>query len=199
VEKNNNIQRIEQLTKKLKKAESIIKTISEIQGMYLVNKPKKEIFEKLLSLLLTQSNSEYGFIGEVLYDSENNPYLKTYAITNISWNNETRKFYEDNAPEGLEFKNLETLFGETLKTGKVVVANDPKNHEKAAGIPGGHPALNAYLGLPLYIDNFLIGMVGIANRNGGYSEDFIKEIEPITISISQLVFAQKKGCRECDR
>jgi GAF domain-containing protein len=190
---SDNIKKIEELKNKLIDAESVIESICKIQGMYLLNESKEEIFNALLDILLKQTKSEYGFIGEVLYDEQNQPFLKTFAITNIAWDVATRKFYEDNVSDGLEFTNLNTLFGFTLKTGKHIIANDPKNNPNASGIPQGHPPLKAYLGVPLYIKNAMIGMFGIANKDGGYDEELIKTIQPIIDSVSQLIYAQKNS------
>ena len=49
--------------------------------------------------MLKLTDSGYGFIGEVLRTPENAPYLKTFALTNISWNEETRAFYDQNTPD----------------------------------------------------------------------------------------------------
>jgi PAS domain S-box-containing protein len=56
------------------------------------------LFEDLLAALLSLTESEYGFIGEVLQTDEGLPYLKTLAISNVAWKDETRQMYEDNAP-----------------------------------------------------------------------------------------------------
>ncbi len=68
------------------------------------------------------------------FTPEGAPYLKTHAITNIAWNDETRKFYELNAPEGMEFHNLKTLFGAVMTTGRPVIANEPANDPRRAGL-----------------------------------------------------------------
>jgi GAF domain-containing protein len=193
-----NISKLEELRDKLVQAESVIQSICKIQGMYLINEPKEKIFNRLLDIILEQTKSEYGFIGEVLYDDAGSPFLKTFAITDISWNEQTRDFYRENAPQGLEFTNLNTIFGFTLKTGELVISNDPKNDPNAGGLPKGHPPLNAYLGVPLCIKGKMIGMFGVSNRDGGYSQDIVKSIQPIVDSVSQLVYAQKNNNKDSD-
>jgi len=128
---------------------------------------KRKFFDSLLEKLLDITDSEYGFIGEILHKEDHTPYLKTYAITNIAWNHETRKLCKRNIRNGLEFHNLNTLFVYTIRTGEVVISNNSTQDPRAGGLPKGHPALNAYLGLPLYSGNKSIGMAGIANRPGG--------------------------------
>ena len=136
-------------------------------------------------------DSEYGFIGEVKYRDDGTMYLQTHAITNIAWNTATAKFYDDNIEDGLEFRNMDTLFGAVLKTKKSVIANDPKTHPNAFGIPEGHPPLNHFLGIPFFKpgDEGLSGMVGIANKKGGYTEDDIDFLEPLLVTCSNLIHA----------
>jgi hypothetical protein len=50
------------------------------------------LFDRLLTDLLLLTESEYGFIGEVLLDDNGDPYMKTYAITNIAWNETWMQF-----------------------------------------------------------------------------------------------------------
>ena len=73
-----------------------------------------------------------------------------------------------------------TLFGAALKTGEVVIANDPANDSRSGGIPPGHPPLNAFLGIPLYAGNRMVGLAGIANRADGYDVALIESLTPFT-------------------
>lgn len=183
---------IEDLTKKLIRQDSLIKSISKVQSLYIEEKTTEEVFDQLLKILLDYTKSEYGFIGYILKDDNGALYLKTFAITNISWNETTRSFYEEKSPYGLEFTNLDTLFGYTIKTGKPVISNDPKNDFRAGGLPEGHPNLNHYLGVPLHYNTNFIGMFGISNREGGYTEDILEELQPLINSVSQIINATLK-------
>jgi signal transduction histidine kinase/ActR/RegA family two-component response regulator len=149
------------------------------------------IFGDLLTSLLDLMNSEYGFIGEIHYDDEGVVFLQTHAITNIAWDAATQKFYEENAESGLKFYNLNSLFGKVITTKKTVISNDPTNDPRACGIPEGHPPLNYFLGIPFFEQggNVMNGMVGIANKPGGYTEDDLKFIEPFTVTCSNLIQA----------
>jgi len=148
---------------------------------------KREIFDSLLDKLLDITDSEYGFIGEILHKEDHTPYLKTYAVTNIAWNHETRKLYKDNVRNGLEFHNLDTLFGYTIRTGEMVISNNPAGDPRSGGLPKGHPSLDAYMGLPLYSGNKLIGMAGISNRPGGYDEELGELLKPLLGTIGSLI------------
>ena len=103
---------------------ALLTVLSNFSRDFAMGVDTRLMFDGLLGNFLNLTNSEYGFIGEVLY-RDGKPYLKTFAITNIAWNEETRHFYETHAPNGLEFTNMDTLFGNVMTTGKPVVARLP--------------------------------------------------------------------------
>jgi len=59
------------------------------------------LFGDLLENLLELTASEYGFIGEVFRDEKGRPYVKSYATTNIAWNDETQHLYEKAKEKGM--------------------------------------------------------------------------------------------------
>ena len=134
-----------------------------------------DVFENILDNILELTQSEYGFIGDVLYDQSGAPYLKSKAITNIAWDQASRDLYR---PEGMEFRNLDTLFGHVMTTKRCVISNSPADDERAGGIPEGHPPMTSFLGIPLMRGEDIIGMLGIANRAGGYDDTVFNFIEP---------------------
>lgn len=183
------VQDTRQQQQALKTQRQLAEVITRVQSRFIHNMDRRRAFDELLTDILDLSGSEYGFIGEVLYTDEGDPYLKTYAITNIAWSEETRAFYDANAPQGMEFPNLNTLFGAVLTSGESVIANDPSHDPRSGGLPEGHPALNAFLGIPVYHGDKMVAMLGIANRSGGYDHALIDFLSPLLITIGQLVVA----------
>ena len=169
----------------------MLAALSRAQAQFIHTGDPRVAFEDMLSTLLAIANSEYGFIGEVLRDQDGTPYLKTHAITNIAWNDETQEFYEREAPRGMEFRNLKTLFGKVMETGEPVIANDPFSDPRRGGLPEGHPALNAFLGLPFHHGEELVGMVGIANRPGGYDDEVVEYLEPFLSTCATVIVGHR--------
>ncbi|MGD8206447.1 MAG: response regulator [Thiohalocapsa sp.] len=165
----------------------MLRTIAEAQQKVLVDDVPRSGFECLLRGLLELTGSEYGFVGEMLHAPDGAPYLKTHAISDIAWNDSTRKLYDEYAESGLEFHNLETLFGRVMVTGEPLMTSDPAAHSAAGGLPPGHPPLNAFLGLPLRINDEMVGMVGLSNREGGYDEKLVNALEPILTASGYLI------------
>ncbi|MFZ5595105.1 MAG: GAF domain-containing protein [Pseudomonadota bacterium] len=176
----------------------MLDTISRVQSRFIAAADPVHVFNDLLGDFLTLTNSEYGFIGEIFYTGDNQPYLQTHAITNLAWNDETRAFYDANIATGLKFYNLNTLFGRVMVTGEPMIANHPVNHPHRGGIPEGHPPLNTFLGLPLYSGDTLVGMAGLANRPGGYDEKLIAHLQPMTNTCANLIQAHRNNRQRHD-
>jgi PAS domain S-box-containing protein len=151
----------------------------------------KPAFDGLLEDLLALTQSEYGFIGEVLTSDAGQQYLKNHAVTDIAWNEETRRMFDENAATGIEFHNLDTLFGAVIRTREPVIANDPANDPRRSGLPSDHPPLEAFLGIPLLSGRRMVGMVGIANRPGGYDTELIRGLAPFLSTCANLVHARR--------
>jgi diguanylate cyclase (GGDEF)-like protein/PAS domain S-box-containing protein len=180
-----------QAEEEIKGSQALLEAISQAQSQFITGSEHRATFDSLLKILLDYSCSEYGFIGEVFHDAGGAPYLKTHAITNIAWNEETRALYETHVSQGLEFRNPNTLFGAVMVTGQVVISNDPLNDPRAGGLPPGHPAMSAFLGIPLYKGDALIGMLGIANRAGGYDKEFCEKLAPLVSTCTSLIVSRR--------
>ena len=173
----------------LERQHRMLEAVRKAQLAFIESDDKRQAFEALLAALLVVTHSEYGFVGEVLYDMHDQPYLKTHAITNIAWDEHTRRMHDEQVDTGLEFRNTRTLFGHALLTGETVIANDPRNDPRAGGRPSGHPSMTAFLGVPLAVGDRLVAMVGLANQPGGYSEADVEFLQPLLGAVRQLVLA----------
>ncbi|MCS6897939.1 MAG: PAS domain-containing protein, partial [Nitrospira sp.] len=167
----------------------LLQTISRVQAEFLVQSDTRNVFDQMLTALIDLTESQFGFIAEILYEADGQPYLKSRAIANITWNEETRALYEEHAVTGLEFRNLRTLFGAVITTGAPVIANDPDTDSRRGGLPPGHPPLRAFMGLPIHHSGRLLGMIGVANRVGGYDESIAQQLQPFLHTCGSLIEA----------
>ena len=165
----------------------LLSAVRELLTGHLVQTGRKATFARLLQLLLEYTDSNYGFVAEVLHDPAGQPYLKTHAITNISWNDEMRAFFDKHHAQGLEFRNLQTLFGVALTTGQTVIANTPATDPRRGGLPPGHPPMNSFLGVPIRHGGEMVGMVGVANRPEGYDQALVEQLEPLFSAYATII------------
>jgi len=170
----------------IQRSDRLFRAISTASQQYIREGNVDETFAIVLNEVLDITDSEYGFVSEVLYDPSGDPYIRTYALTNIAWNNEMRAIYDAMAPN-LEFRNLKTLFGSMLTTGEVVIANDPSTDPRSGGLPPGHPPLDRFCGLPIHHTGELVGMIGLSNRPQGYDLELVEFLEPFLAACGNII------------
>ena len=167
----------------------MLDAISRAQEAFLVKADVPATFEGLLACLLKVTQSQYGFIGEALLTGDGKPYLKTHAITDIPWNEGARQSHQEEAPFGLDFFNMESLFSRAMKSREPVIANSPAADARRAEPPEGHPPLANLMVVPFVAGSDLLGMLGIANRTGGYDPELVQAIEPLRATCSNIIAA----------
>ncbi|WP_372527541.1 PAS domain S-box protein, partial [Piscinibacter sp.] len=136
--------------------------------------------------------SGYGFISNVLDDPrDGHRFLRVVVLTDVSWDDATRATYEAHrrGEKPIEFHNLATLFGAAVTSGAPVIANDPAHDPRRGGLPPEHRAMNAFLGVPLLHGREMVGIVGLANRSGGYDEALVEHLQPLFANVGAIIGA----------
>lgn len=172
-----------------KKKLFLLDMIARVQ-QYLQTESIQAVLTCLLEGLLDLMESEFGFISEVKYEEDGTPYLLSHATTNIAWNAATRQFYNENIDKGLTFYNMKSLFGAVVTSQAPVISNCPAQDSRSCGCPAGHPPIHCFLGIPFFKKGGeLMGVIGLANQPGGYSEEDIEFLKPITSTCANLMQA----------
>ena len=174
---------------RLERQRGMLDAVRGAQARYIEADDKRQAFEGLLAAFLSLTGSGYGFVGEVHYNEDGTPYLRTHAITNIAWDEPSRLFYESQMDAGMAFRNLQSLFGQAMITGQPVIANDPRHDPRSGGLPVGHPPMDAFLGIPLSVGDRVVALVGLANQPGGYGPEDVEFLQPLLGTVRQLVLA----------
>jgi PAS domain S-box-containing protein len=138
----------------------------------------------LLDGMRLLTGSAYGFIGEVRHDPNGAPYLLTHAISDLAREGQTKT-------SDFELRDLDTLYGSVLRTEEIVLVNDPANDPRSAGFPDGHPAVEAFLGVPILFGNTLVGMVGFANRPSGYDMATVAFLDTFLVAYASILEAAR--------
>jgi PAS domain S-box-containing protein len=171
----------------------MLHAVSEAQADFIADADPHPTFDRLLTHLLEITDSEYGFIGEVFRDENDAPYLRPYAITDISWDEPSRALYRNYVSGGFEFRNPNTLFGHVMTSGNPVLSNNPGSDARSGGLPPGHAPLHAFMGLPLYRGEQMVGMMAVANRPGGYDEALVEHLQPFAATCAVLIEAYRQS------
>ena len=174
---------------------SLLNSIQKSLELYVLGKNHDEVFRSFLETIVVSTGSEYGFLDEILCEDDGSRYKRSLTLSNISWDEDSSKLYENLQKDNLEFRNLNNLAVEAAKTGKVVISNHPSSDNRSGGLPPGHPPLNSFMGIPMFFGGKLVGVTGIANRQNGYTKDIGKFLNPfldICASIIHAVQHQRK-------
>ncbi len=176
-------------SQQMERQHRMLDAVRRAQAIYIETDDKRSAFEGLLAAFLELTGSAYGFVGEVHYGDDGAPYLRTHAITNIAWDEASRLLYESQMDAGMAFRNLRSLFGQTMVTGLPVIANAPASDARSGGLPPGHPPMDSFLGIPVVAGDRQVAMVGLANQPGGYRPEDVEFLQPLLGAVRQLVLA----------
>ncbi len=182
----------------LSRYNKLLDMIRRAQDDFITRTDHESVFNDILQLLIENSASSYGFLDEVLYTPEGKPFKLNLAMSNISWDKASQDLYEQLKNRQLEFHNLDNLAGYPVTEARPVFANDVPNHPAFRGLPPGHPALNTYLGIPLFNGTKVIGVIGLANRQGGYTESVVNLLEPLINTCEAMIRAEQISRKELE-
>ncbi len=182
------LQRIEAETI-VEKQKHLLTLLNSAMTEFIANQEIEQVTEHLLKGVLELTGSAYGFAGEIQHRLGDVPEFKLHALT--LHNHESSRESAMAEFGVMRFHNLDTLFGETIKNGQVVISNDPEQDHRHRGLPEGHPPLKSYLGMPIYYGNVMVAMYSLANRSFGYDQDLIDFLQPFNTTYGVLVEAAR--------
>ena len=165
--------------------------VARIQGDYIEHHDEQHTYETILAQLQQLTGSDYGLVGEVLHDAEGQPFLRLHALTDISWDDASRAAYATLQSGGLAFHRLDTLLGHAVQTRQPLIANQPAQDARAGGCPHGHPPLDCFMAVPVMHGEDMVGLVGLANRQGGYDEQLLALLQPLLLTYGQVISASR--------
>jgi len=168
-------------------ANRLLAGIAAIQREFISDASSiEQAFDHLLALALEFTDSSFGFIGE-LFEDEAGRYLKTHTFSEPVQGQDAGA----SRRAALEVRDLDTIIGHTVKTGELVIANDPAQDPRGQPLPVAWPSMQAYLGVPLTEKGEVVAVIGLANRPGGYCEELVAACEPLFSTAGNLIRARR--------
>jgi len=120
------------------------------------------VYDRALTYCLELTGSQLGFIGLV---SKNGEYMDVAAVKGFTPSDPT--FFDRYRVIPVR----RSVFGVTIVDERPHVSNNVAADPDHVGTPPGHPEVRTFLGVPLRVGSTVIGMIGAANRPGGYGAD----------------------------
>jgi len=146
-----------------------------------IHQTEEEAARACLKVAEELSGSSVGFIGEL------NPegLFDTTTISDAGW--EACKVPRPKAEQLLKSMPNRGINRVGLKEGRSWIINDPAGHPDRVEKPAGHPPVNSFLGVPLRFMGGITGMLALANKEGGYGQADLEEMEALAVAFSEVL------------
>jgi signal transduction histidine kinase len=144
-------------------------------------KTEEEVAQLGLNVAEILSGSAIGFIGELNPEGR----FDTATLSQAGW--KACGVPLDQAHELLRNMPNRGFHRAGLQEGKSWIVNDPATEEASVGKPQGHPGINSFMGVPLIFRGGVIGMIGLANKPGGYTPTDQQEIEVLAVAFAEAL------------
>lgn len=167
---------------------SLLQAIVDAQSCFIRAQSISQSFQVLLNKLLAITQSDSGIIGEVLESEDGAPYFQAHSISHLTWNVEPQHL-NTHPDQNLRSTNFETVFGKVILSGQHVIDNHPDQDDPWVTIDD-HP-IAAFLVVPFYYGDTLVGMAGMANRPSGYDEALVEFLRPLLAVCGTLIAANR--------
>ena len=157
--------------KNLKNQMVLLESIATALSSTIAQLDTGDTFDLLLKSILATTRSQAGFIGEITYSRENIPKIKYHSeldIPEIKRNSPFHNYYQ-----------IEEQTSQALSTLKPVSYSNNDDNST--------PLIQNCLVVPIVYATRGIAILGIANRDDGYTDDIIEWLNPLLVTIGQIV------------
>jgi PAS domain S-box-containing protein len=167
---------------KIRLRNALLKGINNIFQAGLECDTEEELARAALDITAEITGSRCGLIAEIGY----NGLLHNIAVSNPREKNDSipEPQQQQDSPEELI---PPALYTRILQNGAPLYINDLSSYSAGITVPGWLP-LSSFLGAPLLHDGRTIGIIGMANRDGGYRNEDVHSIASLAqVFIETLV------------
>lgn len=141
----------------------------------------EQVAKKCLEIAENLTDSKFGFIGELNSVGR----FDTIALSDPGW--DVCRVPDSDKTNLITNMEVRGIWGKVIKDEKSIIVNDPPEHPDSVGIPDGHPPLTSYLGVPLFHGGKIFGMISLGNREGGFTETNLENIEALSIPFVEVL------------
>lgn len=140
---------------------------------------KQELLDFALEQALILTNSKFGYI---YYYSE-----ETQLFELNTWSKEVMPDCQVVNPQTCYELDKTGFWGEAVRQRKPLILNDFQHpHKLKKGYPDGHVSIKKFLTTPIFDDNKIIAVAGIANKVEDYDDDDVKQLQLLINSVWEI-------------
>lgn len=182
------IKRQLQAEEDLTRQKDLLEAYNQILQKALECRSEEELAQVCLARAEELTGSPMGWIGEI----NGQGLLDTIALSNPAWEN--CRLPAEEAPVLIRNMVIRGIWGKVVRDQESLIANSPADHPEKVGLPPGHPPLLSFLGVPLKLNERLIGMIALGNKPGGYragDQQVVEQLAPVIVEALQRKRAER--------
>lgn len=183
-----NVDQTKQAEAKIHLQHQLLEEIQSVQTSYISGMPREEVYQQLLASMVGLTESEYGFIGEVVQTDERRR-LRILGVSNFIRDELTREFFERNLPADSIIYSMDSLFDAAIQSGEILISNSPATDPRGKGSPPDHPVVSSFMALPITISGRVAGLIGVANRPDGFDHALADYVRPLVSTCANILEA----------
>ncbi len=175
-----------------KRAEAVIKlNETRLESLLRINQYPANNIDELLKFALAEAidltGSKVGYVFS--YDKENDGFVLTTWSKDI-----TEQCSVANSEPLFQLENT-GLWGEPIRQRRPIIINDfTAPNPLKRGLPDGHVPLHKFLTIPVIVEDDIVAVVGIANKEDDYNDSDIRQMNLLMDSVWKVV--QRKKAEE---
>ncbi len=177
--------RVEKRTRELGQANMILNAINQIFHEALTCETEEALCKKSLATAEKLTGSRFGIIAELNPDGR----LDTIALSDPGWS--ACRMPKTNAVLSLKNLQVRGILGSAVNKRGAAIINDPATCPERIGTPEGHPEITCFLGVPLQQSGETIGLIGLANKDGGYGPSDLEAVETMAMAIVEALMRKR--------
>ncbi len=164
---------------------AVLDAINRVFRETLTCETGKDVAKTCLKVVEELTGSKFGLIGEV----NKKGHFDTTAVSDPGW--DACRMPRSDAVRVIEDMEIRGIWGSVLKGEQSLIINEPACHPDRVGVPKGHPPITCFLGVPLKQADKTIGMIGLANKEGGYSPEDQQAVETLSVALVEALYRKR--------
>ncbi|WP_225409659.1 PAS domain S-box protein [Stigmatella hybrida] len=177
------------LAEKLAATQHMLQALTQAHAEFIVWGEHRALLQRLLALALELTQSELGFISEVVSSPGNASSLRPHAIFPLDWTEALHGYRVSHPPTPDSPASASALFEAVLTSDEPRWLEAPTRILVEGNPASSIPALSHFLVLPFAVADKPVGRVVLANRPGGYDAEIIEFLQPLLTTCGTLLHA----------
>ncbi|WP_347839827.1 PAS domain S-box protein [uncultured Draconibacterium sp.] len=144
-----------------------------LESLFRISQINTSSTQELLDFALHEAvNLTESKIGYIYFYNEN-----TRQFTLNTWSREVMKECRVMNPETVYDLDTTGCWGEAVRQRKPIIINDYEaENPYKKGTPQGHVALKKFLTIPVFSDNEIVAVAGVANKKSNYNQSDVRQL-----------------------